>query len=78
MRFAVHGFVLVMLMLRVCERRWFSGKISRCQRDAPGSIPGRRIPMQLSLLLVLLGVKVLVRKLQHPGVINKVVYLLRC
>lgn len=23
-------------------RRWFSGKISRCQRDAPGSIPGRR------------------------------------
>ena len=26
-----------------CKRRWFSGKISRCQRDAPGSIPGRRI-----------------------------------
>ena len=25
-----------------CQRRWFSGKISRCQRDAPGSIPGRR------------------------------------
>ena len=24
------------------ERRWFSGKISRCHRDAPGSIPGRR------------------------------------
>ena len=27
----------------MCERRWFSGKISRCQRDAPGSIPGRRM-----------------------------------
>ena len=25
------------------KRRWFSGKISRCHRDAPGSIPGRRI-----------------------------------
>ena len=24
------------------KRRWFSGKISRCHRDAPGSIPGRR------------------------------------
>ena len=36
------GFV-VWLILRVCERRWFSVKISRCQRDAPGSIPGRRI-----------------------------------
>ncbi|KAE8874923.1 hypothetical protein PR002_g32657 [Phytophthora rubi] len=29
--------------VRSCKRRWFSGKISRCQRDAPGSIPGRRI-----------------------------------
>ncbi|TDH73102.1 hypothetical protein CCR75_007064 [Bremia lactucae] len=27
------------------QRRWFSGKISRCQRDAPGSIPGRRRQM---------------------------------
>ena len=30
-----------------CEheaRYWFSGKISRCHRDAPGSIPGWRIP----------------------------------
>lgn len=27
----------------VAKRRWFSGKISRCHRDAPGSIPGRRI-----------------------------------
>ena len=26
------------------RRRWFSGKISRCHRDAPGLIPGRRIP----------------------------------
>ena len=24
------------------KRYWFSGKISRCQRDAPGSIPGWR------------------------------------
>ena len=24
------------------ERRWFSGKIHRCHRWAPGSIPGRR------------------------------------
>ena len=24
------------------ERHWFSGKISRCHRDAPGSIPGWR------------------------------------
>ena len=27
---------------RINARRWFSGKISRCHRDAPGSIPGRR------------------------------------
>lgn len=26
----------------ITKRRWFSGKISRCHRDAPGSIPGRR------------------------------------
>ena len=25
-------------------RGWFSGRISRFQRDDPGSIPGRRIP----------------------------------
>ena len=25
------------------ERHWFSGKIPRCQRGAPGSIPGWRI-----------------------------------
>ena len=24
------------------KRRWFSGKIQRCHRWAPGSIPGRR------------------------------------
>ena len=37
--------------LEVCgyeARHWFSGKISRCHRDAPGSIPGWRIPFASS------------------------------
>ena len=32
------------------KRRWFSGRIRRCHRRDPGSIPGRRI-----LLLLFLG-----------------------
>ena len=39
------------LVLCVCERRWFSGKISRSQRDAPGSIPGRRNTFPLLCVL---------------------------
>ncbi|KAE9148117.1 hypothetical protein PF005_g33588 [Phytophthora fragariae] len=35
--------LFILWSARSCKRRWFSGKISRCQRDAPGSIPGRRI-----------------------------------
>ena len=37
-------------------RRWFSGKISRCHRDAPGSIPGRRTLLYLLLLTNILHI----------------------
>ncbi len=30
-------------LLHTRKRHWFSGKILRCQRSAPGSIPGWRI-----------------------------------
>ncbi len=33
---------LMKLQKNIQQRRWFSGKIHRCHRWAPGSIPGRR------------------------------------
>jgi hypothetical protein len=48
----VASMCLLVCVWCVAKRRWFSGKISRCHRDAPGSIPGRRILLCFARLLV--------------------------
>ena len=47
----VASMCLLVCDVCVAKRRWFSGKISRCHRDAPGSIPGRRILLCFALLI---------------------------
>ncbi len=48
-----HNIIDVYIFYKIInfhKHRWFSGKISRCHRGAPGSIPGRCINFYFNII----------------------------